>query len=345
MAKKAPKKKTPAKKATKKKAAPKKKAPAKKAVKKKAPAKKAAPKKKAPVKKAAKKAVEKRAPAKKAASKKKAPAKKTVKKKAPAKKTVKKKAPAKKTVKKKALVKRAPNKKKAAPKKKAPAKKAVKKKTGTKKATPKKKAPAKKAAAKKASAKKAPVKKRVAVKKRPVISNLAQRLAPPAPPAAPAHGAKKKPVKLSAVFLKKQKQKLLDLRDTLVDQMNGVARDSLGRGDENNDASAFGMHQADAGSDAYDRDFALNILSQEQDALHEIEEALVRISSGEYGVCQGSGDGIPQARLEAMPFARCTVEYQEKLDSESASGMYRSPVGSLFGLDDKDVAKAADEDE
>ena len=183
------------------------------------------------------------------------------------------------------------------------------------------------------------------MKKRPVISNLAQRLAPPAPPAAPAHGAKKKPAKLSAVFLKKQKQKLLDLRDTLVDQMNGVARDSLGRGDENNDASAFGMHQADAGSDAYDRDFALNILSQEQDALHEIEEALVRINSGEYGVCQGSGAGIPQARLEAMPFARCTVEYQEKLDSESASGMYRSPVGSLFGLDDKDVAKAADEDE
>ena len=328
MAKKAPKKKAPAKKATKKKAAPKKKAPAKKAVKRKAPAKKAAPKKKAPAKKAAKKAVKKKAPAKKAAPKKKAPAKKIV----------KKKAPAKKTVKKKALVKRAP-------KKKAPAKKAVKKKTGTKKATPKKKAPAKKAAAKKVSAKKAAVKKRVAVKKRPVISNLAQRLAPPAPPAAPAHGAKKKPAKLSAVFLKKQKQKLLDLRDTLVDQMNGVARDSLGRGDENNDASAFGMHQADAGSDAYDRDFALNILSQEQDALHEIEEALVRINSGEYGVCQGSGDGIPQARLEAMPFARCTVEYQEKLDSESASGMYRSPVGSLFGLDDKDVAKAADEDE
>ena len=325
MAKKAPKKKAPAKKATKKKAAPKKKAPAKKAVKKRAPAKKAAPKKKAPAKKVAKKAVKKKAPAKKAASKKNAPAKKTVKKKAP--------------------VKRAPTKKKAAPKKKAPAKKVVKKKTVTKKATPKKKAPAKKAAAKKVPAKKAAVKKRVAVKKRPAISNLAQRLAPPAPPAAPAHGAKKKPAKLSAVFLKKQKQKLLDLRDTLVDQMNGVARDSLGRGDENNDASAFGMHQADAGSDAYDRDFALNILSQEQDALHEIEEALVRINSGEYGVCQGSGAGIPQARLEAMPFARCTVEYQEKLDSESASGMYRSPVGSLFGLDDKDVAKAADEDE
>ena len=121
--------------------------------------------------------------------------------------------------------------------------------------------------------------------------------------------------------MKKQKQKLLDLRDTLVDQMNGVARDSLGRGDDVQEASAFGMHQADAGSDAYDRDFALNILSQEQDALHEIEEALIRIDSGEYGICQGSGEMIPQARLEAMPFARCTVEYQERLDAEQTRGL------------------------
>jgi RNA polymerase-binding transcription factor DksA len=283
----------------------------------------------------AKKAPKKKVPAKKApvrkAAKKKAPAKKVAKKKAPAKKVTKKKVPAKKAAKKKAPAKKVT-------KKKAPAKKVTKKKAPAKKVA-KKKAPAKKVAPKKA-----PVKKRVAVKKRPVIPTLAQRLAPPTPaPAAKKKGAK--PAKLSAAFLRKQKQKLLDLRDTLVDQMNGVARDSLGRGDENNEASAFGMHQADAGSDAYDRDFALNILSQEQDALHEIEEALIRIDSGEYGVCQGSGESIPQARLEAMPFARCTVDYQEKLDSESASGMYRSPVTSLFGLDDKDVAKATAEDE
>ncbi|MBP84914.1 MAG: hypothetical protein CMO61_13800, partial [Verrucomicrobiales bacterium] len=253
-------------------------------------------------------------------AKKKVPAKKAAKKKVPAKKAAKKKVPAKK-----------------AAKKKVPAKKVAKKKATTKKVAPKK-------SISKAIEKKPPVKKRVAVKKRPVIPTLAQRLAPPTPaPGAKKNGAK--PAKLSATFLKKQKQKLLDLRDTLVDQMNGVARDSLGRGDENNEASAFGMHQADAGSDAYDRDFALNILSQEQDALHEIEEALIRIDSGEYGVCQGSGESIPQARLEAMPFARCTVEYQEKLDSESASGLYRSPVTSLFGLDEKDVAKTADEDE
>src|SRR5580700_9095400 len=65
-------------------------------------------------------------------------------------------------------------------------------------------------------------------------------------------------------FLGKQKSKLLQLRDGLLDLMTGVSRDTLRSRAEGGEASAFGMHQADAGSDAYDRDFALSLLSQEQ---------------------------------------------------------------------------------
>src|SRR5215471_2655970 len=78
-------------------------------------------------------------------------------------------------------------------------------------------------------------------------------------------------------FIRKQKQKLLQLRDAVVDSMAGVAQGTLRSRAEGSEASAFGMHQADAGSDAYDRDFALSLLSQEQDALYEIDEALKRI--------------------------------------------------------------------
>ena len=60
--------------------------------------------------------------------------------------------------------------------------------------------------------------------------------------------------KLSA-FLLGQKKRLLALRDAMLDSMNGVAQDNLRARAESNEASAFGMHQADAGSDAYDRDF------------------------------------------------------------------------------------------
>ena len=81
-------------------------------------------------------------------------------------------------------------------------------------------------------------------------------------------------------FTKAQKEKLLQLRDAMVDSMAGVAQDTLRSRAEGSEASAFGMHQADAGSDAYDRDFALSLLSQEQDALYEIDQALKRIELG-----------------------------------------------------------------
>ena len=118
-------------------------------------------------------------------------------------------------------------------------------------------------------------------------------------------------------FVDRQKQRLLELRDHFLDQMQGVAQDNLRSRAEGSEASAFGMHQADAGSDAYEKDFALSLLSQEQDALYEIEEALKRIELGTYGTCEMSAQAIPQTRLEAIPFARFTVECQQQLEKEN----------------------------
>jgi DnaK suppressor protein len=137
-----------------------------------------------------------------------------------------------------------------------------------------------------------------------------------------------------APFVRKQKEKLLQLRDAMVDSMAGVAQDTLRSRAEGSEASAFGMHQADAGSDAYDRDFALSLLSQEQDALYEIDQALKRIELGTYGVCEMSGKPIPHARLEAIPFARFTVECQSQLEKQNKQSRVRQSVTSLFGLTD-----------
>ena len=61
----------------------------------------------------------------------------------------------------------------------------------------------------------------------------------------------------------------------------------------------------------------LSLLSQEQDALYEIEEALKRIENTTYGICEMSSKPIPHARLEAIPFARFTVECQQQLEKEN----------------------------
>ena len=152
----------------------------------------------------------------------------------------------------------------------------------------------------------------------------------------------KGPVKMTP-FLKKQKQRLVELRDAYLNSIEGVASETIRN--ENGDSSAFGMHQADAGSDAYDRDFALSLLGKEQDALYEINEALKRIETGTYGLCEGTGVRIPEERLEAMPFARFSVTYQEKLERSQMSGRWSRPVHSLFGLDNADDAADDDKDD
>lgn len=204
--------------------------------------------------------------------------------------------------------------------KKKVAKKAAKKKTTVKKPAPKKPAK-KKVEAKKTAPKKVASKKEKTKKSASVVAEI------PARPAIPAF-LKKRPmpviekikraraVKLSPKFIEDQKLHLVELRDHLLDQMQGVAHDSLRAPSEGSGGSAFGMHQADAGSDAYEKDFALSLLSQEQDALYEIEEALKRLENGTYGICEMSGNSIPAERLKAIPFARYTVECQSRFEKE-----------------------------
>jgi len=154
----------------------------------------------------------------------------------------------------------------------------------------------------------------------------------------------KKPAPQPVGFLAKQRDRLLTLKDTLLDSMNGVAKDSLRARAEGSEASAFGMHQADAGSDAYDRDFALSLLSQEQDSLYEIDEALKRIATGAYGICEMSGKPILHARLEALPFTRYTVECQAEIEKRNRYSRVRQPVASLFGLGDDEGGDGDDDD-
>src|ERR1700748_254393 len=75
-------------------------------------------------------------------------------------------------------------------------------------------------------------------------------------------------------------RKLSDLRDSLLRQKGALTQDA------NEDQPSFSEHMADAGTDSYDRDFALSMLSAEQNALYEVEEALRRIEAGSYGKCE-----------------------------------------------------------
>jgi RNA polymerase-binding transcription factor DksA len=223
-----------------------------------------------------------------------------------------KKAAVKKTAKKAAVKKTA---KKAAVKK--TAQKAAVKKTG-------KKAAVKKTANKAAAKSEAVTVKKVAKKAIKRAKKKVVEVEELPPVVVKRRYVKPEKVAKLTVFEKKQRQRLLDLRDQITDVMHGIQNDTIKNGAEGSDASGSGMHQGDAGSDAYDRDFALSMLSKEANALGEIEEALQRLELGTYGVCEESGQKIPNPRLEAMPFARLTVERQAARERENSTRDFSS---------------------
>jgi RNA polymerase-binding transcription factor DksA len=118
---------------------------------------------------------------------------------------------------------------------------------------------------------------------------------------------------------------LLELREQLVKQMNGLAAESA------QEMAGYSLHMADSGTDNFDRDFALSLLSSDQDAVYEIEEALKRIERKTYGICELTGKAIPKARLEAIPWTRFTVDAQAQLERDGALKSRR--LGALGSID------------
>lgn len=249
-------------------------------------------------------------PAKKAPAKK-VPAKKTPAKKAPAKKAPAKKAPAKKTVKpaKKVPTKKAPAKK--APTKKAPAKKVPAKKPIAKVAV--KSADNKASQAKSGQAKVAPA-KTAPVKASPTKAAKPEPKRPPKPPVfvkPPVPG--KRPVSKDGIisnkdfdltFLRAQRQLLIDKRSEYLGLAEKLERERQQLIEE----SAMGDDQFDEDGGegdniAVERERAKVLSEQDRQIVADIDAALARIASGDYGYSVVSTKPIPRERLEFIPWA------------------------------------------
>jgi RNA polymerase-binding transcription factor DksA len=136
---------------------------------------------------------------------------------------------------------------------------------------------------------------------------------------------------------------LLELREHVVSGLDIHTRDTLKRSakDDSGDLSAYSQHMADAGTDTFDRDFALSLVSSEQDALFEIEDAIRRIRNGNYGICEITGKPIKKERLLAVPFAKYSVEGQAEYERTNRKSAYR---GGAFGDTPEDAAQFMDDD-
>ena len=136
---------------------------------------------------------------------------------------------------------------------------------------------------------------------------------------------------------KSQYRHLIELRNHLAARQADLARDA------SEERPAFSSHMADAGTDTFNRDFALGMLSSEQDAAYEIDGALNRIRNGSYGICEVTGKRISPERLEAIPWTRFSAEAERQLEKQRA--VKRAGVGPVGIIGGEDLEEETDEEE
>ena len=108
----------------------------------------------------------------------------------------------------------------------------------------------------------------------------------------------------------KFKKRLEEMRQQLTHSLKG----STAEVKTPDEATGYSQHQADQGTDDFGRTISLEVTSKEYGILRQIDRALEKISEETYGICDVTGEEIPLARLDAIPYANMTVKAQEKLE-------------------------------
>lgn len=125
---------------------------------------------------------------------------------------------------------------------------------------------------------------------------------------------------------KRQYSRLIELRDQMISRKSHMAADAK------EEQPLYSEHMGDAGTDQYDQDFALSMMSADQQAIYEIEQALGRIQDGTYGICELSGQPIEAERLEAIPWARFRFDAQKELEKDGNLARVKfGEIGKITG--------------
>lgn len=117
----------------------------------------------------------------------------------------------------------------------------------------------------------------------------------------------------AAARLEAERERLESLRSEY--QAEGLRSET--EQDNLSELSAADQHQADVGTETFDRERDLSILEQVEAELADVEHALERLTAGTYGTCEACGKPIDDARLEAQPAARFCLADQAAAERET----------------------------
>jgi RNA polymerase-binding protein DksA len=116
---------------------------------------------------------------------------------------------------------------------------------------------------------------------------------------------------LSSKDLEEYQKRLTGLLGALTGDIDKLEQEALG------DRTASLEPNAEGGTDSYFQEFSLELLERDESTVREILQALERIQTGTYGVCESCGNSILKERLKLVPHARNCIECQRKEEQAS----------------------------
>jgi DnaK suppressor protein len=151
---------------------------------------------------------------------------------------------------------------------------------------------------------------------------------------------------LTAVEIEKFRAILIAKRNEILGNVTIMEDETFKK--ERSELSSMPFHMADAGSDNFEQEFALDLMDSEKKLLVEINDALRRIEEGTFGICEGRGEPIPKARLNAIPWARYCVacaELKEKGQLAEAEEPGEIPPYNVGVEEDEEEKESGEQEE
>lgn len=121
--------------------------------------------------------------------------------------------------------------------------------------------------------------------------------------------------KLDKKTLSTYKKVLTDIKEKIIGEIKQMSSDASTPHKDAIGDSGHALHMADVATDMYDREFSLNLASNDRELLQKVEDALSRIADNTFGICAECHKPISTARLKAIPYTQTCLKCQEKLES------------------------------
>ncbi len=124
--------------------------------------------------------------------------------------------------------------------------------------------------------------------------------------------------KLNKKELTHFKKKLDEERKKVLEEMAELQSRNLMQSisEQSGEVSRYSYHLGDTASLSYGREFSMGLAERQQKYIKQIEQALLRIEEGTYGICKVTGELIPTERLEEVPVAKYSVKGKELLEKK-----------------------------